>query len=123
MQWSDALSGSGSGSGSGSNGPKIYVGAPSFEDAGAGAYGSLVGNTASTTENTDESESGSGTGNSEISTSTNLAGFKNIAQEVAALGLSNLGGFMLWDGPEGEANVGSGGVNVIGFVKEGLVGG
>lgn len=123
-QWSQALSGGSSGG----NGPRIYVGAPSFAAAGSEAYASLVGGSGTAGGNSNSgsgSSSGSGTAgseNEETGTATGLAGFKSVAQEVAGTGLSNLGGFMFWDGPEGEENVGEEGRTVFEEVKVGLGG-
>lgn len=88
-------------------GPMLFIGAPSFAQAGVGAYGGAVGAAAAAVGGVD--------------------GFRAVALGAKGMGLSNFGGVMFWDGPEGEENFGSGvaavgGVNVIGATKEGLLG-
>lgn len=91
-------------------GPMLFIGAPSFAQAGVGAAAAAgVG----------ESQAAAAVGG--------VDGFRAVALGAKGMGLSNFGGVMFWDGPEGEENFGSGvaavgGVNVIGATKEGLLG-
>ena len=71
--------------------PRLYIGAPAFSAAGSTAYQKI--------------------GNAE--------GMSGVARSVEGMGLSNLGGVMLWDGPEGMLNV-YGGKDIIAWTKEGL---
>ncbi|CZS96113.1 uncharacterized protein RAG0_05555 [Rhynchosporium agropyri] len=71
--------------------PRLYIGAPAFPEAGQSAYAKI--------------------GNAE--------GMKSIATEVKDMNVPNLGGIMFWDGPMGQANIG-GGMDIIGWAKEGL---
>lgn len=94
QQWSNILT---SAATDNSTAPKVFIGAPSFSAAGASAYAKIQG----------IGEGG-------------LAGFQGVAQMVDGMGVGNLGGFMFWDGPEGEENTGAQGRNVFEMVKVGL---
>jgi chitinase len=72
--------------------PMLYVGAPAFSAAGPTAYTSI------------------GT----------AQGMDSVASTVEKMNLSNFGGMMFWDGPEGEANT-AGGKDVFAWAKEGLM--
>jgi len=72
--------------------PRLYVGAPAFSAAGATAY-----------ENIGDAQ-----------------GMQQVANSVESMGLSNFGGVMFWDGPEGYLNVQEG-KDIIAWAKEGLM--
>ena len=72
--------------------PRLYIGAPAFSAAGPTAYEKIG----------------------------NAQGMQGIASAVESMGLSNLGGVMFWDGPEGMLNV-QGGKDIIYWAKEGLM--
>jgi chitinase len=71
--------------------PRLYVGVPAYSLAGPAAYAAI--------------------GNAE--------GMVSVASSVVQLDLSNLGGIMLWDGPEGMLNVADG-EDIIAWAKQGL---
>lgn len=71
--------------------PRLYIGAPAFSEAGSTAYAKI--------------------GSPE--------GMEAVAKDARGLSLSNFGGIMFWDGPEGMLNV-EGGKDIIAWAKEGL---
>ncbi|KAK3373491.1 glycoside hydrolase superfamily [Lasiosphaeria ovina] len=71
---------------------RFFVGAPSWADAAPAAYGAL---------------------------GAQLKGLAVLAQQLKCAGFPNLGGLMLWDGPEGQQNV-QGGLNILAWAKRGL---
>lgn len=71
--------------------PRLYFGAPAFSAAGSTAYAHIG----------------------------NPVGMEPLARETLDLGLTNFGGVMFWDGPEGEENL-ENGVSIIGYAKLGL---
>jgi chitinase len=73
--------------------PRLYVGAPAWSAAGPTAYQHI------------------GT----------PQGIQAVASQIEEMGLSNFGGVMFWDGPEGMLDV-EGGKDIITWAKEGLVG-
>lgn len=71
--------------------PRLYLGAPAFAAAGPTAYANIG----------------------------SAKGMEEVATEVKALALPNFGGISFWDGPSGMLNL-SGGLDIIGWAKEGL---
>jgi chitinase len=70
---------------------KLYVGAPAFAAAGQSAYAAIG----------------------------SAQGMQTVVNEVESLGLSNMGGVMFWDGPEGMLNT-ENGKDIIAWAKAGL---
>jgi chitinase len=70
---------------------RLYLGAPAFSAAGSTAYAAIGG----------------------------AEGMEGIAKSVEDMGLSNFGGVMFWDGPEGMLNT-AGGKDILAWAKAGL---